>query len=70
MPPRVVKREQGLEFTPRLKEWEKKGGNKRRRGQGGHGAPRREKDFCRKNDVMFSTYLIWHQPPRGLFSYE
>lgn len=31
MPPRVVKREQGQEFTPRLKEWEKKGGNKRRR---------------------------------------
>lgn len=29
MPPRVVKREQGREFTLRLKEWEKEGGNKR-----------------------------------------
>lgn len=29
MPLRVVKREQGREFTLRLKEWEEEGGNKR-----------------------------------------
>lgn len=39
---------------------EKKGGRQRRQGE----------SFLLNNDIMFSTYLIWHQLPRGLFSYE
>lgn len=65
--PRVMEREQGGEPIPRLKEWgegeRQKGGDTEMVGGG------TREGQCLNSGILFSTYLIWHKPLRGLFSY-